>query len=222
MTEPNAPVTSLVGRQGCLIFWCYSDFNFWVSLSLDPQVPGFMSLSSLLRGGGGAAPNPLPFPLPALQSSRPLPALTRVSRGAFHLTQNSGYFGWHIKWNGPFRFGPTGIFGTSLKVVHFDRSRHFGRSDRNVPFHLTKLLSLVPLFCILLTRTITKRAVAWEGSVQPECTVPLGFGRWNCRNFKPEFLLDEKRPWSPNLLFSGFVSYCLLKRYFLCFNRRQR
>ena len=26
-----------------------------------------------------------------------------------------------------------------IKVVHFDRSGHFGRSDRNVPFHLTKL-----------------------------------------------------------------------------------
>ena len=44
--------------------------------------------------------------------------------------------------------------------------RSVGRSDRNVPFHLSKLLSSVPLlcvFCIPLTRTITKRA-----SVQPE------------------------------------------------------
>ena len=30
--------------------------------------------------------------------------------------------------------------GPALKVVLFDRSGHFGRSDRNVPFHLTKLL----------------------------------------------------------------------------------
>ncbi|CAH3043690.1 unnamed protein product, partial [Porites lobata] len=30
-----------------------------------------------------------------------------------------------------------------LRVVHFDQSGHFGRSDRNVPFHLTKLLSPV-------------------------------------------------------------------------------
>ena len=35
--------------------------------------------------------------------------------GAFHSTQNSGNFGWYIKWNGPFRFGPTGIFGTSFE-----------------------------------------------------------------------------------------------------------
>ena len=54
--------------------------------------------------------------------------------------------------------------GSALKVVLFDRSGHFGRSDRNVPFHMTKLLSPVPLFCILLARTITKRAVAWVGS----------------------------------------------------------
>ena len=59
-------------------------------------------------------------------------------------------------------------------------------------FHLTKLLSPVPLFCILLTRTISKHAVAWVGSVQPECTFP--FGTWKIRNFKAEFLLDKKRP----------------------------
>ena len=55
--------------------------------------------------------------------------------------------------------------GPALKVVHFDRSAHLGRSDRNVPFHLTKFLCPVPLFCILLTRRITKNAVAWVGSV---------------------------------------------------------
>ena len=51
--------------------------------------------------------------------------------------------------------------GPPLKVVHFDRSTHFGRSDRNVPFYLTKLLFPVLLFCILLTRTIPRCAVAW-------------------------------------------------------------
>ena len=35
--------------------------------------------------------------------------------GAFHSTQKSGNFGWFIKWNGPFRFGPTGILGTSFE-----------------------------------------------------------------------------------------------------------
>ena len=64
--------------------------------------------------------------------------------------------------------------GPALKVVHFDGSSYPGRLDRKVPFNLS-LLSSVPLFCILLTRTITKRGVAWVGSVQPECTVSLDF-----------------------------------------------
>ena len=38
-----------------------------------------------------------------------------IPRGTFHSTQNSGNFGWYIKWNGPVRFGPTGIFETSYK-----------------------------------------------------------------------------------------------------------
>ena len=50
-------------------------------------------------------------------------------------------------------------------VVHFDWSSHFGHSNQKVPFNLTKLLSPVPLFCFLLTRTITKRMVAWVGYV---------------------------------------------------------
>ena len=82
--------------------------------------------------------------------------------------------------------------GAALKVVHFDRSGYLGRWDRNVSFHSTKLLSPVPLFCILLTRTITKRAVAWVESEQPECTVPLN--TWNFRNFKTEFLLNGNHP----------------------------
>ena len=81
----------------------------------------------------------------------------------------------------------------ALRVVHFDQYGHFGRSDRNVPFHLTKLLFPVSIFCLLFTRTITERAAAWVGSVQSKWTVPLG--AWNFWNFKPEFLLNGKRPW---------------------------
>ena len=67
-----------------------------------------------------------------------------------------------IKWNRPFRLGPTGIFGTSFQGSPFLPCLFIsGRSDRNLPFQLTKLLTPAPLFCILFTRTITKRAVAW-------------------------------------------------------------
>ena len=63
------------------------------------------------------------------------------------------------------------------KGVHFDWSY---RSDRNVPFHLTKFCPpALLLYCIQLTRTISKRAVSWVRSVQPECTVPL-----SARNFR--------------------------------------
>ena len=77
--------------------------------------------------------------------------------------------------------------GPALKVVLPDWSGHFGRSE-NVPFHLTNCCPQYRSFV-----SITKRAVAWVGSLQPECTVPLG--TWNLRNFKSEFLLKGKRPW---------------------------
>ena len=51
--------------------------------------------------------------------------------------------------------------------------------------------------------------MAWVGSVQPECTVPLSTR--NFQNFKPEFLFDGKRPLSPGtllaVLYFSFVPY---------------
>ena len=59
------------------------------------------------------------------------------------------------------------------------------RSDRNVSFHLTKLFSLGPMICILLTNTITKLAVALPWSLQLECTFhwARGFSEISNRNF---------------------------------------
>ena len=116
----------------------------------------------------------------------------------------SGKRGWSMQYHRPLYIQPQ-IPEISLGTSKWERtisvwsdrnirgcplwpSGHFGRSDPNVPFHLTKLLFPVPLFW----RTITKRAVAWVRSVQTECTVPLD--TWNFRNFKPEFLLNGKRP----------------------------
>ena len=73
-------------------------------------------------------------------------------------------------------------------AFHLWRFANFGRSDRNVPFHLTKLMCPVPLFCFLLTWTITKLAVAWVGSMQPEpCTassqaLSVSAFRWRIRD----------------------------------------
>ena len=104
-----------------------------------------------------------------------LPLLCGELTGAFHSTQNSGNFDWYIN---HFDLVRPEYSGPALKVVHFDWSGYLGRSDRNVPFPLTKLLFSVPLFCVRLTRIITKRAVDWVWSVQPECNVPLDI--WNC------------------------------------------
>ena len=59
------------------------------------------------------------------------------------------------------------------------------RSDRNVSFHLTKLFSLGPMICILLTNTTTKLAVALVWSLQLECTFhwARGFSEISNRNF---------------------------------------
>ena len=67
-----------------------------------------------------------------------------------------------------------------------------GRSDRNVPFHLTKLFSPGPLICVLLTSTITKLSVAFVWSVQLECTVPLD--TWIFRKARKVFNMEKNWP----------------------------
>ena len=78
--------------------------------------------------------------------------------------------------NGTDQFGSVLLeyLGTPLKVVHFDRSGHFGRSDRIVSFHFDKIgfPSTAILYPPYKDNNQT-RAVAWVGSVQTECTVPL-------------------------------------------------
>ena len=94
--------------------------------------------------------------------------------------------------------------GPALMVVHFDRSCHFGWLDWNVPFHLTKLLSPVPLFCILLAKTITKCAMAWVGSRPFIMLVKRAF--YACSNtwFMPknaQIMLDSQNNATENALF---------------------
>ena len=57
-------------------------------------------------------------------------------------------------------------------------------------------MSLAQLFCILLTKTITKRAVAWVESVQPEWTVSLGTWKF------PHFSRFANAATRPCLIFS--------------------
>ena len=120
--------------------------------------------------------------------------------GAFHSTQNSGNFGWYKEVgasNGTVHFGlhgPTGIFGTSSKGL---TEMSLSMSQNCCPQYRS---------FILFARTITKHTVAWVGSVQPEFTVPLR-GMRNFRNFKPDLLLNGKRPMILN------IELCLVSRY---------
>ena len=76
----------------------------------------------------------------------------------------------------------------------FNDTDRICRSDRNVPFHFTKLFFPGPLICILLTSTITKLTMALVWSVQLELTaIYLLLGKWFFRDFKQEFLLNGKR-----------------------------
>ena len=116
------------------------------------------------------------------------------AEGAFHSTQNSRNFGL-VHQNGMDHFSLVRLeySGPTLKVVHFDWSGYLCRSvGLKCPVPFDKLVVPSTLFCILLTRTITKHTVAWVGSVQPECTIPLG--TWNFRHFKPEHELNGKCP----------------------------
>ena len=81
--------------------------------------------------------------------------------------------------------------GPALKVVHFDGSGHFGRSHRNVLFHLTKLLY-----------SAYKNNNQTRGGLGRVCTTGmcLPLGTWNFRSFKPEFLLSGKHPNAPRLI----------------------
>ena len=83
-------------------------------------------------------------------------------------------------------------YGPALKVVHFDQSCYLGWLDRNALSIWQNFCSQYRSFVFLLSRTITKRAVAWVGSVQPECTVPSGM--WNFRNFKTGFFVEWEAP----------------------------
>ena len=80
---------------------------------------------------------------------------------------------------------------------------------------LPKLFSLVPLFCILLTRTITRRAVAWVGSVQTECTVPLG--TWALVEWKASEMSNFDSPLTYQVRLGNGPSLDPAKRKFLSF-----
>ena len=57
-----------------------------------------------------------------------------------HSTQNSGHFGWCIKWNGPFGFGPTGVFGISFEGSPLRPIWSFWLAGPKCPFPFDKIV----------------------------------------------------------------------------------
>ena len=79
----------------------------------------------------------------------------------------------------------------------FDQTAHFGRSDRNVPFHLTKLFTvpstalLHPAYNVAYNNNNQTRGGLGRVCVTGMCR---SIGHVDFINFKPEFLLNGKRP----------------------------
>ena len=110
----------------------------------------------------------------------------RFNKGCLPFSPKRRKFLLETKGNGPFRFGSTGIFdGGTLRPV-----RSFRLVAPKFPFPFDKIVVAVSLFCIPPSSIITKRAVAWIGSIQPECSVPIIMQK--IQNLKPEFLLNGK------------------------------
>ena len=114
---------------------------------------------------------------------------------------------------GRFPFNPKFRKFRLVHHVEWSMSVWFNWNIRdNLWRYLTKLLSPVPLFCILLTKS-DKPNAGWLGpGLCNRITVPLDTR--NFRNFKPQFLLNEKctrskfwcrlseNPWLASLIYS--------------------
>ena len=115
--------------------------------------------------------------------------------GAFHSTKNFRNSAWYIKWNSPFWFGPTRIFGPLWPV---QLSRLVGLK---CPFPFDKIF--VPSTALLYParKNNDLRHGGLGQFCATQCTVPLG--TCNFRHFKLEYLLNESAPY---LLLSSSVS----------------
>ena len=80
--------------------------------------------------------------------------------GCFPFSPKFRKFRLEIKWNGPFRFGPTRIFGNAFEAGPIWPVRLFRSVEPKCPLPFDKIIvpsTCLPLFCILLARTISKR-----------------------------------------------------------------
>ena len=137
-----------------------------------------------------------------------------MTLGAFHSTQNSGNFGWYIKWNGPFRFGPTGILGTSFEGGPL---WPVGPVEPKFPFAFDKFV--VPSTSLLYPAFKDKMAECSDSMY--ECSIC-----WNRRTDLEVLLMHSCSSISGGLLYNDLitvsvpfkislfgVSYCFLNNF---------
>ena len=89
-------------------------------------------------------------------------------------------------------------------MVYFHRSVHFGRSERNVPFYLTKLKIVV--LSIALPYPAYEYNNQTHGVSVEVCAI--GLRTLNFRKFKALFLVNEKLPLESEKGFSACGRVC--------------
>ena len=124
------------------------------------------------------------------------------SLGAFHSTQNSGHFGWYIKWNGPFGFGPTGIFGISFEGSPLRPIWSFWLVGPKCPFPFAKIV--VPSTALLYPAY--KNNNQTRGGLGRACATGMyrSIGQVEFPTFQMGILLNGKHP---IFRISGFGRY---------------
>ena len=108
--------------------------------------------------------------------------------GDFHSTQNPGEFGWYIKWNGAFRFGLTGILGTSFGGALTGLVISVGRTEMSLSIW-QNCCPQYPSFCRYTAYKNNKHHTIARGLVSG-----LSNRTWKFCSFKPEFFVERKAP----------------------------
>ena len=84
-------------------------------------------------------------------------------KGFFHSIQNSRNFGWYIKWNRLFWFGPTGIFETRFEGGPLWLVWSFQSVGLKSPFPFDEIVvASTALLFPAYARTITEHAEKWN------------------------------------------------------------
>ena len=89
-------------------------------------------------------------------------------KGFFHSIQNSRNFGWYIKWNRFFWFGPTGIFGTRFEGGPLWLVWSFQSVGLKSPFPFDEMVvtSTALLFPAYKNNNWTRRKMKWSSCMR--------------------------------------------------------